>query len=241
MTAELEGRLVFFDLETGGLDPNRHPICEIGAVSVSASTGATLETFHMLVQFDPKEADPRSLSLKKYDPALWATAAMSPSLVAEYFAQFLRRHATCIRHRADGSTYRVAKLAGHNAESFDGPFLRAWYGRLGKYLPAAMSVLDTKQRAMWLFEEQTQLPRPENLKLETLAKYFGVTTRPDHTALNDILATAQVYQAIRRQSVPVTESQQLYLEVLAERTGITELKLLNQAINSLVRDLDLAA
>lgn len=32
-------RLVFIDLETGGLDPQRHPITQIAAIAVDDQTG----------------------------------------------------------------------------------------------------------------------------------------------------------------------------------------------------------
>ncbi len=241
MKRDAEDRLIFFDLETGGLDPKTRPITEIGAVAVSARTLEPVETFHMRVSFDPKEADPKSLSISKYDPTLWATAAVPPTLVAEYFAQFLRRHATHVLPKQDGGVFRVAKLAGHNAETFDGPFIRQWYQRLSKFFPAALSVLDTKQRAMWLFEEHPQLARPENFKLGTLAAYFGTATTPDHSAICDVRATIEVYQAIQRQMLAVTESQQVYLEALARETGHAPQEILRRAIHLLVYDIDVAA
>lgn len=236
MRIKAEERIVFFDLETLGLNPRKHPIAEIGAVAVSADTCEVLETFHMRVQFDPREANPRSFSLRKHDPEVWAMSAMDPVLVAEYFSHFLRRHATITVPSKSGGTHQIARLAGHNAESFDGPFIRQWYKKQRKYLPASPALLDTKQRAMWLFEEHPHLRRPANFKLGTLAKYFG-TTIPDHTALQDAIATAQVFWAMKQQMMAVTEGQQLYLDVLAEETGLSEEKLFNRAINSLVRDL----
>ena len=60
-------KLVFFDLETGGLDPKRHPITEIGAIAVFTESLQAIEELHYRVLFDPNECDPKALSINKYD------------------------------------------------------------------------------------------------------------------------------------------------------------------------------
>ncbi|MDC0937039.1 3'-5' exonuclease [Pirellulales bacterium] len=234
-------RLIFFDLETGGLDITRHPITEIAAIAVTAGSYCELETIDLKVQFDPADADPASLGLNKYDPNTWAMAALPAGDVAEKFASFCRRHATVDRFsKKTGKPYRVAELVAHNGESFDGPFIHAWYRRLGMYLPAAQHILCTKQRAMWLFKEDVTLSPPDNYKLRTLCEYFG-TSRPDHTALRDIRATVELARAIDDHAMRLTMQQQHYFTKLSRQTGEPWFKLLNRAISRLVDDLDAAA
>ena len=98
----------------------------------------------------------------------------------------------------------MAQLVAHNAERFDSPFLHAWYRRLGLFLPARYMALCTKQRALWLLEEDKSLTPPANFQLQTLCEYFGVSLPAEaaHDALNDVRATVELYRAIRRHVQP---------------------------------------
>ena len=188
-------RLVYLDLETCGLEFTR-PIIQIAAIATNSAL-RELETLEMKIQFDERDADPRALCKNNYDRELWQREAIDPKVAAKRFSDFLRRHSTVdiISDRTRRS-YRVARLVAHNAERFDGPFLRTWYERLGMYLPAAYSILCTKQRAYWLFHEQKSLTPPDNFQLGTLCQYFDVRLRPDdaHDALNDVRATVALYR-----------------------------------------------
>ena len=235
-------RLIFFDLETGGDNPRIHPITEIGAVACCSESLRILDEFHQHILFDPKECDPRFYSKRKYH-AKWWQSAKSPQEVAREFSQFLKDHCTFTVRRHDGSgCFQTTQLIAHSAEKHDGPFLKTWYDRLGMKLPAHPLILCSKQRAMFLFYEHKSLTPPGSYSLERLAEYFDTKTKPDHTALTDSKALHEVYQAITKHMLDITETQQLYLEALTERTGLSWNQLLNQALNSIVRQIkDIAA
>ena len=190
-------RIVFFDLETGGLDPRRHPIIQIGAVAVDADLAA-IESFEVKVEFSRKKANRNSLRKNHYQPGVWARQAATPRAAAERFAEFLRRHATVPMMASDGAMYHVAQLAAHNA-AFDGPFLQVWFARLKIYLPTGRHVLCTMQRAMWHSRERPDEPRPRNFKLATLCEHFGVPLHAAaaHEALADAEATAALYRRLQ--------------------------------------------
>ena len=197
----IQERLCFFDLETGGLNPGKHPIIQIAAVAVDAVLNE-LETFELKVAFDEAEADPNSLSANHYDKERWEQDAVPAVDAAKQFSRFLRRHATVDMVSKHGKPYYVAQLVAHNGERFDGPFLHEWYRKLGIYCPARYMVLCTKQRALWLFDEEKSLTPPANYKLGTLCEFFGVKLRPEdaHDAFNDVRATVELYRAIRGHS-----------------------------------------
>jgi len=229
-------RLVFYDLETGGSNPHRHPITEIGAIATCAKSLAILDEFHCRISFDPNECEPRFLSSKKYQD--WPTTALPPQEMARDFAGFLRNHATLSIKKRDGSgCFQAAELVAHNAERHDGPFLKAWFQRLGEYLPASPLQLCVKQRAMFLFREHRTLTHPGKFTLQRLADYFDISTKPNHSALVDARSLREVYQAINSHMHDITESQRLYLDVLVEQTGLTSQQLLNRAINNIVRQI----
>lgn len=191
----MEQRLVFFDLETGGLDPKRHPILQIAAIAVDSRL-EILEAFEAKIRFDTKKANVYSLRKNHYSPGVWAREARGPLEVGRDFADFLRRHATVPAITAKGEAYQVAQLVAHNA-AFDGQFLTAWFEKLGQFLPAKRQVLCTLQLALWHFAISGELP-PTSFKLAMLCAHFGVPfhAASAHEALADTAAAIGLYRAL---------------------------------------------
>ncbi len=150
-----KSHLVFFDLETAGLDPKRHPIIQIAAIAVDESL-SPVEAFEAKIRFDEKKANKNSLRKNHFHRGVWAKDAQEERQVAIDFAEFLRRHAAIDMKSSSGHTFRVAQLVAHNA-SFDGTFLQDWFDRIGIFLPARRQVLCTLQRAMWWCSENPTL------------------------------------------------------------------------------------
>jgi DNA polymerase III epsilon subunit-like protein len=193
----MDQRLVFFDLETGGLDPKRHPIIQLAAVAVDREL-EVLEAFEAKIKFNLGYAKAQSLRKNHYHPGVWANDAREPKEVAQDFSLFLRRHASVPALSGQGKSYKVAQLVAHNA-AFDGPFLAAWFDKQNLYLPARRLVLCTRQLAMWQFLSG-EAPTPENYQLATLCDHFGVPfhAAAAHDALGDVIATVQLFQAMVR-------------------------------------------
>lgn len=190
--------IVFFDLETGGLNPRKHPITQIAAIALDDEL-AELESFEAKVIFSVLEGTREALTKQKYTPEVWAREGRRADEVARDFSAFLKRHASIERIAASGKPYKLALCAGHNAAAFDGPFLHEWFKRIGLFCPIAFHVLDTMQRAAWFFLENPEVTPPENLKLGTLCEYFGIPLGDDaHDALADIRATVALYRLLSR-------------------------------------------
>jgi DNA polymerase III epsilon subunit-like protein len=194
-------KLIFHDLETGGVNPKRHPIIQLAAIAVDSQL-EVLEAFEAKIRFNPKSANAYSLRKNSYHPGIWAKEAREPKEVAKEFAAFLRRHATVSTLSSKGERYDVAQLVAHNA-AFDGPFLSEWYARLGVYLPAKRQSLCTLQLALWRFAISGEKP-PANYQLATLCAHFGVPfhAAKAHDALGDVSATVQLYRALAPSIVP---------------------------------------
>jgi DNA polymerase III epsilon subunit-like protein len=190
-------RLVFYDLETGGIDPKRHPIIQLAGIAVEENL-EILEAFEAKIRFDSHKASRHSLRKNHYHPGTWATEARDGEKVARDFAEFLKRHASYAAISAQGKAYQVAQLVSHNA-AFDGPFLMHWFERLGVFLPAKRLVLCTMQLAMWHFAYRNE-PPPPNYQLATLCERFQVPFHASaaHEALGDATATVRLYQALVR-------------------------------------------
>jgi DNA polymerase III epsilon subunit-like protein len=190
-----ERRLVFLDLETGGPDAKRHPITQLAAIAVDANC-EPIEAFEAKLRFDKNKANAYSLRKNHYHPGVWAREARDPKEVAIEFAAFLKRHSAAAALSAQGKAYQVAQLVAHNA-AFDGPFLMAWYERLGIYLPARRLLLCTMQLAMWLATTGDAIP-PANFQLATLCAHYGIPfhAAKAHDALADVAATVQLHRTM---------------------------------------------
>src|SRR5262245_39633023 len=157
---------VIVDVETTGWTPGVARITEIGAVKISA--GHQLGQFSSLV--NPGGAIPeRVAALTGISDEM---VAVAPPLV-DVLPAFLAFARGCV-------------LTAHNAP-FDVGFLMAACQACGLPWPD-FPVVDTVELAHWVLGED-EVP---NRKLSTLAAFFGARTMPQHRALADALATADV-------------------------------------------------
>lgn len=186
---------VYVDIEAAGLETYR-PIIQIAAIAVDKEL-SEVEQFETKIRFDESKACPDALRKVHYRRAEWKRTAVSARKAAWAFARFLRRHASVEIYKRDLSVFRVAQLASHNSQ-FDGPFLKAWFERLDIFLPASYRVHCTLQRAYWFFQENSQLPLPDDYRLGTLCDHFAVPLHPHeaHDALADVRATVALYRAM---------------------------------------------
>jgi len=157
---------VIVDVETTGWSPDEARITEIGAVRVRA--GRQLGQFASLV--NPGSAIPeRLVTLTGITDAMVAAAPSLDQALPAFLAF------------AHGGV-----LTAHNAP-FDVGFLRAACQACGLPWPE-FPVVDTVELARRVLSED-EVP---NCKLSTLAAFFGARTAPQHRALADALATADV-------------------------------------------------
>lgn len=173
--------MIYFDLETDGLNVETCQIIQIGAV-----TGE--QQFEVKLRFEAREGQAEALALNSYDETAWQNAAIPPGAALARFAAFLSLHATVPKTSAGGREYKVATLAGHNILKFDWPILVRYCALYGCFLPVDFGrVHDTLELAKWL-----DLPVPD-LKLGTLANFFHVAPGGDtHDALVDARTAARV-------------------------------------------------
>ena len=190
-------RLVVFDLETGGLDRQRHPITQFAGVALDLDMDGwpAVEECEVKIRFDPAAADPEALELGSYDAAVWARDAMPERLAADVISGFFRRHATLEKISARTKRgYNVAELCAYNGARFDGEFLASWFKRLEMFCPGACyEILDPFQLARWVVRFSPD-PPPRDLRLASVAEWLGVESDPmaAHDALVDVRTTVEV-------------------------------------------------
>lgn len=181
--------IVIFDLETGGLDRERHPITQLAAAVLDTETGNVGPCYERKIQFDPATCDPEALVLNGYRDreAEWLGAPRLRDVLME-FALWLAPYRDVKQVSRSGREYHVAQLGGHNAAAFDGPWLRAAYLHSGTFFPASFHILDTLQLALMLDIRDDTLGSP--LRLEALCERWEVPLVGAHDALADVKATA---------------------------------------------------
>lgn len=185
--------IVFFDFETGGVSPD-HPNIQLAAIAVDSDWNE-LETFERKIQFKESDADPEALKMNHYDAALWASEAKREFSVVNDFAAFLNRHKSIeLVSKRTGNPYSVARLAGHNAATFDGPRLSAMFKHYGVFLSAHPQVMCSLQRALWYAMETGA--KFESLKLSVLCAHFGIPIPDAHDALADVRGSIAVSRAM---------------------------------------------
>lgn len=188
-------KTVFFDLETGGLDPDVHPITQIAAVAVDEEFNS-LEEIELKLQFDVGKCTPDALEVNSFNAEVWEKEAIDPRSAMITFSSFLNRHKTVKLISKKGNPYYVAQMAGHNAANFDGPFLQKWYRRADEFMPGYFRVLCTQQLAQWLFYNHPEPPK--DMKLGTLCEHFGIDlpAHEAHDALADVRANVRLAQVL---------------------------------------------
>lgn len=188
------GYLIYFDFETGGILPEQ-PEIQLAAIAVDGNWNE-VDSFERKIQFDESKADPKALEINHYSREVWTANAEPESAVVKAFAEFLNNYRSVdMVSKRTNKPYSVARLAGHNAASFDGPRLQAMFKRHEAFLPAHPQVMCTLQRALFYAVENNV--RFESMKLEALCKHFGVDLGGSHDALVDVRGSLGIAKAMR--------------------------------------------
>lgn len=188
--------VVYFDLETGGIEPTR-PTIELAAVAMDGC--AEVGAFSQHIAFNEADADPTALALNHYSAQAWADA-VKPGIAVSRFSAWLRPfQCVTLTSKRTGKPYTVARLAGYNAVKFDEPRLREMFN--GQFTPWEYLVRDVLQRALFYFDEHDG-PRPENMKLTTVAAHFGLSTDGAHGALADARMCAKLAATVTYKHAP---------------------------------------
>jgi DNA polymerase III epsilon subunit-like protein len=185
--------IVFFDLETGGLLPTS-PDIQLAAVAVDSEWNE-LATFERKIQFDREKADEEALRLNHFDADRWAKEAIKEALAVAQFARFIEPFKSIeLVSKRTNRPYSVARLAGHNAATFDGPRIQAMFARHSQFLPSHPQVMCSLQRALWYaVETGTQF---KSLKLSVLCEHFQVPLADAHDALADVRGSIAISRAM---------------------------------------------
>ena len=84
-------KIVFYDIETSGLMPDKHDIIQIAAIAFSIESGNwnELEEFEIKLEFNLEKADPEALKNNCYNKDVWGKEAYLKEKKLDFFPIFL--------------------------------------------------------------------------------------------------------------------------------------------------------
>ncbi|MFT2722392.1 exonuclease domain-containing protein [Deinococcus sp. A31D244] len=171
------GSIIFVDVETGGLDPNRHGLLSIGLVYWN--DGLICDNKIIFVDPEDKLIDDSAISVNGINMQKHILIALKKDKVIKEFSDFV---AKCSEKPL---------LGGHNTP-FDAQFLNTYGIELRDYFQYGF--VDTKSIARAMIH--AGILRNESTSLVSLCKHFGIDIENPHEALSDAIATAKLYNSL---------------------------------------------
>ena len=171
--------LIFIDLETTGVDMEKHEITEIACLVVDPKTLKIKKRFERKIMPENLElADPEALKLTEFSKKVWQKEAKP-----------LEKVIKDLNKLAPGGMF-----IGWNT-SFDRPFLEKVIREKKMELNYDYHWLDVSSL---VYEEFFSDKKPKKLKLTAACKVLGVPRGKAHTAMADVKATLEVYRHLRK-------------------------------------------
>lgn len=178
-------RWLVIDTETGGLDPERHPLYTVGAAVLDLQEGhvAGIE----IPVRDPAPPDPDALRVNRIEPDRHLASALRPQHAVS------RLEAFAGPHFPNGTI----TIAGYNVD-FDVAFLRRLYRLAGVDFRSRYSHRTVDLHAVYSVLAAAGLaPQLRHPSLRSISRALRVEPeQPAHSALADALTTARCLLAI---------------------------------------------
>lgn len=165
--------LFFFDSETGGLDHAKHDMIEVACI-VTDPTGDHVLSEYCAKVLPLRPVDPQAAAINGYTKEKWAAEAVD---IDTAMIKMLGLARDCV-------------FVSHNTP-FDWAFFSTALAARSARWPGDYHKIDTVALSM-PFLKAGHVP---NVKLSTMATFFGVTHENAHSALGDARACRGVYLA----------------------------------------------
>ena len=175
--------LLFTDVETGGLKAGQHSLLQVALVAIK--DGIESGRIDFFISQDSYIVTPEALKINKLDLLQVKKDGFSPSRACQLIIDFIVKHFGIER----------PILVGHNV-NFDKDFLSVLFEENGlnieKYIGHRM--IDTMS-LLWGLYDVGKIPF-EACNSKGAFDYFNIIVNKLHNALDDTLATVQLYYKI---------------------------------------------
>ncbi len=193
--------VVFVDIETDRLEPDRANPIQIALAAVNRETLGEIEVLEVKLALRANP-DPEALERNCYDEAIWATEAVSHRSARAAVARFLDWHATWTRVSfGSGKEATWTELAGHNISWYDGPILKRWLGYYESLRKPAIWTTSTIDTMYWARAREFVLNERwvEGFSLGALCKKFDIIFEgEEHDALVDVRMTVELAKMLKK-------------------------------------------
>jgi DNA polymerase III alpha subunit (gram-positive type) len=187
---ELNKKYFWFDVETTGVDPKEHDIIELSFIIVNGPVTDERQIFMQPFSYDnisptALEVNNRTIEEIKTFP--------EPGQAYKDLIKILSAHVDKF-DKAD-----KFKPCGHNAK-FDTDFLRQFFIKnFDKYYGSWFRNEFLCSMAMAMLLDELDYISPDDFKLATLAKVYGIDTGVEHEGMSDIRTTRTLFRAMVKQ------------------------------------------
>jgi len=181
MTEEKDFRkrhLVFIDIETTGLDRDKHEIIEIGCIIVNGENFEIVEEYSAKIKPDHIEtADSKALKINGYSQDKWKDAKNAKDVLQK------------ISEMAE-----EGMIAGWNV-AFDWAFVEDYFKKLKIKSLFNYHKIDVQAIA---YAKLYKNKKVKSLKLRSISKFFGIGFGEIHSAEEDIKITYEVFRKLMK-------------------------------------------
>jgi DNA polymerase-3 subunit epsilon len=175
--------LLFLDTETGGVDPFRHSLLQIGMVAYV--NGEIKDSMSFYIKDETYKIEPEAMKINGLDlETINKIGKPKGLLTAMEVANFLK-----LNFKSKPT------LVGHNI-TFDKYFVREFFLSVNLDMDDFISyrLLDTASLARGL--KIAKKLHVDKVSLKELSSYFGIENEKEHDALSDCVATVKVYEKL---------------------------------------------
>lgn len=186
MSTKITDKLIFIDTETGGVDPSKHSLLSVALVAWDKSCGV-IDSMEILIKHDLYCVTATANDINKFDENKHNKEAIpGPAAIGKI-------EAFCEKHFPKGI---LVQLAGHNTQ-FDVNFLKQLYKQCNRSYEKVYShrILDTYSLLCYLYYKG-ELENMELLSSSKAFSHFGIQCASRHTAIDDALCTAELFERI---------------------------------------------
>jgi DNA polymerase III epsilon subunit-like protein len=176
----LSHTLAFVDIETTGIDKDKHEIIEIAAVITRMKDGELVVIDQLDVKIQPKNietAEPQALRVNGYNEADWL------------FATSLEEAMKLFVKKTEGAIFLA-----HNI-TFDYPFVEKALKDCGLENQMHFHKIDTLSLAFGILHTNDDLGK---LSLRALCEQFAVENKKAHSAFADAYALYEVFKKLMK-------------------------------------------
>ena len=174
----LNQKIAFIDIETTGLDRDKHEIIELAAVIAEIKNGEFVVVDELDMKIQPKNianAEPQALRVNGYNEADWL------------FAISLEDAMTVFAKKTDGAIFTA-----HNI-TFDYGFIEQAFKTSGVENKMHFHKLDTISLAFGILHTNDDIGK---LSLRALCEKYGIENKKAHSAFADAYATYEVFKKL---------------------------------------------